>query len=216
MKVLIFDLDDTLYEEYSFVKNGFKAVSLYFKKKYNLNSDTVYKQLIHYEKTKGRGKIFNDILNFYKLKNIHLSELIKIYRNNNYKLKLYPDAQKILKKFKKKAYLVTDGNSRVQRNKIKLLKIEKYFKKIFCTRQYGLDKEKPSLYVFKKIARIEKKSLKNLVYIGDNPNKDFVNLNKSSSTTIRLFRGQYKYTKVKNGFNAKYKIKNLNQILKYV
>ena len=111
---------------------------------------------------------------------------------------------------------MTDGNSRVQKNKIKLLKIEKYFKKIFCTRQYGLDKEKPSLFVFKKIAKLENTSLKDLAYIADNPNKDFVNLNKSNSTTVRLFRGQYKYTKAKKGYNAQYKIKNLNQILKYV
>ena len=43
-----------------------------------------------------------------------------------------------------------------------------------------------------------------MIYIGDNPNKDFLNLNKVKSTTIRIKRGIFKNKKVKKLHDAKF------------
>ena len=50
MKVVVFDLDDTLYKEIEFVKNGFNSVSDYLSKKFKLNKKKIYKRCVFLEK----------------------------------------------------------------------------------------------------------------------------------------------------------------------
>ena len=53
-----------------------------------------------------------------------------------------------------------------------------------------------------------------MVYIGDNPNKDFIACNKVGMKTIRLQNGEYKNLVKKFPYEAKYKIKNLKNVEK--
>jgi putative hydrolase of the HAD superfamily len=53
-----------------------------------------------------------------------------------------------------------------------------------------------------------------MMYIGDNPKKDFVNCNKVGMLTVRLLRGEFKILRVTKNFDAKYKIKNLRELSK--
>ena len=41
IRAILFDLDDTLYDEMHFVKGGFKAVSLYISKNANIDQNIV-------------------------------------------------------------------------------------------------------------------------------------------------------------------------------
>ena len=79
--ILIFDLDDTLYKEVTFVSQGFLGVSIYLEKKFSIPFKKTFNQLKMILKKNGRGKIFNI---FCKQNNIYshklLNDLIKIYR----------------------------------------------------------------------------------------------------------------------------------------
>ena len=174
--------------------------------------------MFNYLKKNGRNKIFNHTLKYFKIyTNKNLNLCIKIYRYSNRKIYLNNDSKFMLNLLKdKNIYLVTDGNKNVQKKKIKLLNINKYFKKIFITHNYGIHHSKPSIFCFKKICKLENTTFKNLVYIGDDPSKDFVNLNKKKALTIRLLNGKHKKTKAKKNYDAKIKIKSLNQILNYL
>ena len=44
--IVIFDLDDTLYEESTYVKSSFKAVAFYISEKYSLSENTIFEDLI--------------------------------------------------------------------------------------------------------------------------------------------------------------------------
>ena len=59
---------------------------------------------------------------------------------------------------------------------------------------------------------IEKTNWENIVYIGDNPHKDFVNLNKVNAITIRILKGDYANHKVVSTYDAKHKIYDLNEL----
>ena len=99
----------------------------------------------------------------------------------------------MFKKFKKNTcYIVTDGNKLVQLNKIKALGLEKFMKKCFLTSNYGLKNVKPSPYCFLKICNIENVEPKEVVYVGDDPNKDFVGIKPLGFQTVRLLKGRYK------------------------
>ena len=111
-------------------------------------------------------------------------------------------------------YLVTDGNKNVQNNKIKKLDIEQYFKKIFITHRYGLHASKPSIYCFKKIIELEKSSWKDLIYVGDDPNKDFINLRKVGAATIRIRQGRFRRTQLCQDYEADFEILELTELPK--
>jgi putative hydrolase of the HAD superfamily len=53
-----------------------------------------------------------------------------------------------------------------------------------------------------------------MIYIGDNPFKDFFNCNKVGIKTVRVMRGMYKEIKVSKFYDAKIKIKNLSELKK--
>ena len=215
--IIVFDLDDTLYRRDDFVSNGLFNVSRFICKQNNsYNKHIVYKKLKKLYYDKNIKNTFSFFLKKNKILNIKSKDCLNIYRYGKNKIKIYSDAKRILKFYKKKCYLITDGNKLVQQHKIKSLEIYKYFKKIFITNQYGLKFQKPSLYCFRLIKKIEKCSFKKIIYIGDNPNKDFINCNKIGIKTIRLMRGEFKNLKKNYPYNAKFKIKKLNEIFKYL
>ena len=211
--IIIFDLDETLYQEKNFVISGFFEVSDFLYEKLCLNKKKTILYLLKTFNKYGRKKIFDKLL---KEKNVYnkslLKKVISKYRAHEPNISLTSINYKFLKKLSNKynLYLVTDGNKIVQRNKIKSLKISSLFKKIFITHQYGTINSKPSIYCFKKIKELENCFWKELIYIGDDPIKDFVNLNKKGVITARLMLGRFAKRKVSKKYDAKYKINNLS------
>ena len=124
---------------------------------------------------------------------------------------IFNSLRKIRKKYS--LYLVTDGNKIVQKNKVEALGIKNIFKKIFITHRFGLKNAKPSLYCFEIIKKIEECTWSDMIYIGDNPHKDFVNLNKVGAETARILNGSFKKYKAKRGYDAKKTYKNIKDFL---
>ncbi len=212
--IIVFDLDDTLYEEITFVKGGIKAVSKFLENHIHEKSELIYNELMRILKIQGRGDIFD---RFLEERDIFSKKLlfkcIYIYRYHDTNIKLYKSASNFLEDNKKNSlYLVTDGNKNVQSHKINSLKLDKYFKKIFITHRYGIRNAKPSLYCFQKIKEKEKCNWKDMVYIGDNPNKDFISLKKVNAKTIRVLTGNFSDTFLSKEYEAEASINSLNEL----
>ena len=211
--IIVFDLDEVLYDEKTFVISGFRTVSEFLEMNEAIPKKIIYEYLKRRLK-KGRERIFNDLLdNFRIYSQKNLEKCISVYRTHTPKIKLYSDAKDCLKRLKNyPLYIVTDGNKIVQKNKIKALNLENHIKKIILTSNYGLRNSKPSTFCFQKICDMEKTSPTNLVYIGDDPHKDFVGLKREGFKTIRLFKGRFKNERLSKEFEADYKIKSLKEI----
>jgi putative hydrolase of the HAD superfamily len=212
--IVVFDLDDTLYPEITYVKSAFKAVSAYLAKNYALNKDIVFEQMISILETNGRGDVFDCTLQAYNIYSKKLvNQCLGVYRTTFPEIFLPQSSTKCLIQLKNYTkYLVTDGNKIVQTNKIKALNLQKYFKKTLPTHNFGKKNAKPSTYVFHKILQWEHAKPNELVYIGDNPNKDFVNLKKEGFHTIRVLTGMFKNVFLEQKFEADYKINSLNEL----
>lgn len=212
--ILVFDLDDTLYDEFSYVTSGMKAVAAFISEEYNFSRSEVNKVLMSELSTKGRGKVFDETLNklgCYSKKNVH--RCLRVYRSHNPSIELSSEGKRCLERFQSvPKYLVTDGNKWVQQRKINALKISHYFKKTYRTYQYGLQYSKPSTWCFQRICKLEGVKPGELVYIGDNPNKDFVNLKKEGFKTIRLRRGMFKDVNLGLAYEAHFEVKSLDEI----
>lgn len=214
--MIVFDLDDTLYNEINYVKSGFSEVSKYFATKYLLDENTFFNIMIENLKLHGRGKIFDNTLSFFNILNKkNIKKCISIYRMHLPNIKLPEESQNIINYYKLQnipMYIVTDGNKLVQYNKIKGLGIEKDFNKVFITHRYGIKNAKPSPYCFIKIAQKEKVDYSDIVYIGDNIKKDFVALKPLGFRTICIKNGMFQDLELSQEYNAEQNIKNLSEL----
>jgi putative hydrolase of the HAD superfamily len=204
--ILIFDLDDTLYDELTYVKSGLSAVAKFGQEAFSLNAENSYLQLERLLTTNGRGRIFDDWLktnNFFS--KINVTKCIQVYRHHRPKIQLYPGVRPILKSLGREypLYLVTDGHKVVQEKKVVALRLEKHFKRVLVTHRFGVVNAKPSLYCFDLIRRAEGGGWGELFYIGDNPRKDFVNLNGVGVNTIRVLSGQHAKLEMERPYEAK-------------
>lgn len=217
--VLIFDLDDTLYDEMSFVKSGLLAVAQHGEVSYGWNAKDSFNFMETQLRLHGRGKIFDDWLSLHGVYSAkRLFESIKIYRHHVPEITLFYDTLEILNYYYEKfpLYLVTDGHKIAQKNKIDALKISSYFKRSFITHRFGIKNSKPSLHCFNIIRNSECCSWSEMVYVGDNPNKDFVNLKKAGALTIRVSTGAFANQKFNSEYDADKTIENLSGLLELI
>lgn len=214
--VVIFDLDDTLYPELSYVHSGFKAVADFLSLHVKHKKEDIFQTLIHNLEAKGRGKVFDDtIANYIKPTKKLTKKCLQVYRSHQPSIALYPEAISLLDELNKKnipVYIVTDGNALVQEKKIKALGLKQFIKKALVTHRYGLSHAKPSSYCFEKITKIENTSPKNIVYIADNPHKDFIGIKPLGFQTIRLKQGMFKDTCKEQKFHAEFEITSLQEL----
>lgn len=218
VKTVIFDLDDTLYDEIDFVYSGFNAVSNYFSNKYEFNEEMFFNRIITLFIKYGRGNVFDLALKELNIYNKHnVKKAISVYRLHRPNIKLPNLSIEIIKFLKEKnipSFIVTDGNKIVQSNKIKALKLNDLVTKVYITHQYGVDKAKPSIYCFEKIKKNTKIRYEDMVYIGDNINKDFVNIKKIGIRTIRIKKGMFLNVDKPKEFHAEIEIEDLSELKK--
>ena len=121
IKALLFDLDDTLYDEKQFVQSGFIIVAEFIDCKFKINKENFYKILIDIINNGSRGNIFNlalERVNVAYEEDI-IQSMVKIYRKHNPKIRLEKDVKSLLRRFKESYSLgiITDGYFEVQKKK---------------------------------------------------------------------------------------------------
>lgn len=215
--VLIFDLDDTLYDEISYVMSGFRAVARYGADSFGWNEDESLSQMLKYLQSHGRGKVFDEWLYTNgRHSSSDVAKCVRIYRHHQPEITLSPSAVSVLDNYHGRCsmYLVTDGHKIVQQKKVEALKITKMFKRIFITHRFGIRHAKPSLHCFELIREAERCEWFEMIYVGDNPAKDFVNLNRMGALTVRVTTGSHASVVAPPGYDALFSIPNLSSLPK--
>ncbi len=216
---VVFDLDDTLYDEIEYCKSGFTAVAAHIVNYPGApSSERIFRVLWRQFSTGNRTKTFDATLAELGLKSSDklINELIAIYRNHKPKIILPHDSRNILDNFRGKYILalLTDGFLPAQRLKVQALEIEKYFKCIVYTDQLGPGCWKPSPAGFEKVLQSLSITPEKAVYVADNEEKDFVAPNKMGFLTIRLVRpaGIHKTISGNPDAAARYKINEISRL----
>jgi putative hydrolase of the HAD superfamily len=142
-----------------------------------------------------------------------LQESLSAYRSHKPNISLDDSTKKVLHSFRNvHKYIVTDGNKLVQKRKIEALHLNSIFQHCFITHNFGLQAAKPSIFCFDKIKIIEAVDWIDMVYIGDDPKKDFINLKPLGVKTIRVMTGRYANTDADKNHDAEYRIPNLSYL----
>lgn len=211
--ILIFDLDDTLYPELTYVESGFRAVATYLKRRYGWDAAGSHAELVEALEQHGRGRLFDLLL---AARGVHskkaIAACLQVYRQHRPRLSLYPAAEQLLRKLPQRPYIVTDGHKLVQMRKVEALRLEPRCTRVLITHQHGRHCAKPSTYCFELIRTREKVDWADLVYVGDNPAKDFVNLTPLGVRTVRVLTGQHRQVIAKKGYEAAFVIDDLTAL----
>jgi putative hydrolase of the HAD superfamily len=177
IKAIGFDMDGTLYDEFDFIYQVYKPISKLFSNSIE-DSDLVFKKMLAKWLKKGSSYpfIFSEIATENGFESIIVEqktkEALTIFRNFNPVLTLSPRIKFILEEFKKnnELFLVSDGGSILQWNKLKALNLENYFSRenIFISGDYGKHAQKPGLLSLEHLTVLKKEYRPNeIVFIGD-------------------------------------------------
>ena len=200
IKAIGFDMDGTLYDEFDFIIQVYEPIaSLFSNSISDINTIKNSMLLKWLEKGSSYPFIFSEIAVEIGLENdLHekkIKEALLIYRNFIPTLFLSERIKFLLKEFKGKheLFLVSNGSSTLQWNKIKSLELEKYFDKrnIFVSGDHGKGADKPNLMSLDHLAVFNKNLKKNeVVFIGDRSNDEgyaknagfrFIDVNKKNN-----------------------------------
>jgi putative hydrolase of the HAD superfamily len=216
---VVFDLDDTLYDEIEYCKSGFAAVAEFLA---NLpespSAEHIFDALWGQFAVGNRTQTFNTALDELGISydDEHVGKLVNIYRGHIPKIALPQDSRDVLCELSTKysLALLTDGFLPGQQLKVQALGIEKYFKCIIYTEQLGRECWKPSPAGFEKIMQILKAEPENMVYIADNEKKDFIAPNKLDFLTVQLIRPARIHTdsSEQSDAAARYIIRKISQL----
>ena len=175
--VVVFDLDDTLYNELDFLISAYKEIADYLEDK---NSKELFSIMFSLYRNKKNAFEYLE-----KVYNVSKEKLISLYINHMPNIKLSVGALDLINNIKKrkgKVALITDGRSVTQRNKIESLGLNNMLDFISISEEIGYSK--PSEKSFLLIEDYFK--LDNYFYIADNHKKDFFAPNKLKWTTIEV------------------------------
>ena len=190
---VVFDFDDTLYDEVEYCKSGFEAVSMFLAGLPKAPAaERIFGAFWKQFTAGNRTKTFNTALDALGMAydDKLIAESIKAYRNHVPEITLPDDSRKVLSQLSEKftLALLTDGFLPAQQLKVEALAIEKYFKCIIYTEQLGRQCWKPSPAGFEKIMQDLNAKPESITYVADNEKKDFIAPNKLAISTIQLIR----------------------------
>ena len=207
--VLVFDLDDTLYDELSFVRSGLLAVAAWGEDLHGLDRTASFATMMALLESQGRGRVFDEWLEGRG----SVRAALEVYRRHEPDIVLWPAAERVLARNRGAAlYLVTDGHKAVQARKVSALDLWNRVRRVYLTNRYGTVHAKPSPHCFELIARRERVPMSALIHVADNPKKDFVGLNPLGVTTVRVLTGQHADTPAPPGAEAKHRISDLDAL----
>lgn len=219
IKAVVFDLDDTLISEREYIKSGFNTVCRKISSDYNLDYKSINK-LINDLFKEDHKEVFNRLLDLLNVEYdfLYIKELVDLYRNHLPDITLYEDARYILNYLSIKGYklgIITDGYAVAQRQKLRALNIENIFDCIIVTDELGREYWKPHEKSYKIMKEKLNVEFDEMIYVGDNINKDFIMANELGILSIQVKRddGIYCYLDLDYRYKAKYIINSLQDLI---
>lgn len=189
-KVVVFDLDDTLYKEIDFLKSGYREVAELVGKQSGIDTLEIYCQLLSWYY---RGEdAFANLNGKYGTGN-PVEDYLNIYRYHQPSLSLSAEAREALSGLKDMDVamgIITDGRAITQKQKIEALGLTEWISMDNVLVNEDKDRFKPNRWSFDRMMlkcyeQYPDTDL-SFCYVGDNPEKDFIAPNQLGWETVCL------------------------------
>ena len=221
IKAVVFDLDDTLVSEKEYIKSGYRHIAEVIGQRFNINKDQVSIDLFQLFRESPHN-VFNRLYEKYHIEYSKemIIDLVNEYRGHFPDVQYYDDVMQCLNELKVlgiKIGIITDGYAQAQRQKLKAVEADMYFDEIIVTDELGRDYWKPHPKAFEIIKERFGVSFDEMIYVGDNPGKDFYISTIYPIKTVRIFRdGVHKDNFYLDGIREDFIIDELTKILEII
>ena len=175
-RLVVCDLDDTLYLERDYVLSGLAAVGAWAQAQLGITG--LGDAMIARFRSGGRGHVFDETLAAMGVEAtpVLIGRMLQVYRQHRPFISLAGDARRFLVDMPPDTAvaLITDGFLDAQRRKIRALGLHALGVSLaICTDRWGRDAWKPSPRAFSYVQSHFGIPADSCVYIADNANKDF-------------------------------------------
>ncbi|WHY71040.1 HAD family hydrolase [Fictibacillus enclensis] len=218
INTLVFDLDDTLFNEQDYVLSGFKAVGQWVENA--LKTDQFYNNAVKLFNNGVTEQLFNRTLETLDISYNQdmIIDMVNVYRSHRPNIQLFEDARWLFNEINEnvKVGLITDGYLVAQQMKVEALNIKHKFNAIIFSDTLGREYWKPSPIPYERLIYQLNSDHKQCVYIGDNVTKDFITAKWLGWKTVQISRGDgiYSNTVIKQSqYQADYKIEEFKELL---
>lgn len=224
MKVVCFDLDDTLCKEIDYLKSAYQEIASYAAQQ--CTGTNVPVQVLGVKAYEAMLEAYQDGKNAFEALNAFLglevpvADMLQMYREHKPEIVLDEYSVETLNSLKTEGCvfgLITDGRSVQQRNKILALDLQRWFdlKDIVISEEFGSEKPCQDNYAY----FMDRYPSASFTYVGDNPKKDFFGANALGWDTVCLLddgRNIHKqeFEKYNEEYQPKYKISKISELLR--
>lgn len=193
---LVFDMDNTLFDERRYFDQAFDAVADTVAKETGVDHETAFRRIRDEFEEKGSqyDNFFAYVAELFDLDPAYHDVFYEQYLTVDVDLTLYDDASEILAWAEDEGFalgLLTSGSVEAQRNKIETLGLDDVVDVTCVPRELGDGYEKPAPDAYEWVLERLGVTPERSVYVGDNPMSDFQGPKELGMTTIRLRRGEF-------------------------
>lgn len=177
IRVIVFDLDDTLYPERSFAFSGFEVVGAWLRQRMPCPVDPASRMRELFE-THDRRHVFDQLLAELGCNEpaALIPAMVACYRSHVPAIRLYADAEAFLQRWRGafRLGLISDGPLQVQQAKIEALGLGGRLDRVVLTDQWGRSFWKPHPGPYREMEAAFGADGPQCVYLADNAEKDFI------------------------------------------
>lgn len=219
LKVYVFDLDDTLYDESLFVQGGTRSVLKWLADSYNLELESLFKLMDSVTSAFPRNEWYQRLIEKAGIPFSQelINKMIEVYRDHLPSISLFPDSASFLTRIRAKEGnflgLITDGIVSVQELKAKSLGLQKIMDLLVFTWNKGCEFQKPHPWSFEYIEKKAGLSGAECCYFGNDPGKDFLTPNRLGWNTVCIRRNkENKIVTPNHEYMAQFEISSFDEI----
>lgn len=222
IKAVLFDLDDTLISELDYVKSGFSHISEILHERLKRRKAQTYDLLIELFNEDSKN-VFNRLFERLNIDYCEgdISKLVEAYRGHTPNICFYEDVVPTIKRLKEnnvKTGVITDGFKESQRKKLDSLNAYSLFDRIILTDELGRTYWKPHPRSFEMMRETFHAGFHEMMYVGDNEEKDFYISKKYPIVTVKIIRQKsdrpgHEYL---GGIKEQISIRSTDEILAYI
>ena len=210
VRCVVFDIDDTLYLERSYVRSGFRSVSDLLA----LQGVTGFADVAWELFCDGvRGDVFDRALARLGVRPAPdlVAELVRAYREHEPRISLLPDARRALEAAVSAGpvAVVSDGPLASQRAKARALSLSTWARPVVLTADDCPDEPKPSPRAFQMVEGAVDLRGDACAYVADNPHKDFAGPRALGWLTVRVRRDLSLHAAVDSGQDVDVEVPDL-------
>jgi putative hydrolase of the HAD superfamily len=189
IRALVFDLDDTLFKELSYVRSGFRQVAEWLARSEG-GSATAYLRTLEADfEFRGRGRNFDALVEHFGIRTA-VQRLVKVYREHAPVIQVCPDLVALLTELRQdyKLFLLTDGWLEVQQKKVAALQLEPLFNRIYYSQSEGVSYAKPHPRFFRRLLDENELHPWQALMIGNDAAKDIEGARRVGMHAFRVHR----------------------------